>query len=181
MTSTNKWFARNVDMVTMSKNASMWWLWQIVPHVLSLPCPCDTLVLSYLFSHCFCLWYVDLPYLQSFVFFRKIEVCPHEFYSIVYTQIHDQTNKFDSRFLDEIILHKWIQVLGILIANNAWIGLKHVFQQVRLIESLSKLMFSNWYESTHSITYHVIFLTSNLKILLRFLCAMGKCNSIIQN
>lgn len=42
-------------------------------------------------------------------------------------------------------------------ANNAWIGLKHVFQQVRLIEFLSKLMFSNWYESTHSIRYHVIF------------------------
>jgi hypothetical protein len=59
--------------------------------------------------------------------------------------------------LDEIILHKWIQVLGILMANNAWIGLKHVFQQVRLIEFLSKLMFSNWYESTHSIRYHVIF------------------------
>jgi hypothetical protein len=130
MTSTNKWFARNVDMVTMSKNASMWWLWQIVPHVLSLPCPCDTVVLSYLFSHCSCLWYVDLPYLQLFVFFRKIEVWSLSpwIYSIIYTQIHDQINKFDSRFLDEIILHKWIQVLGILIANNAQIGLKHVFQ-----------------------------------------------------
>ncbi len=99
MTSRNKWFARNVDMVTMSKNASMWWLWQMVLHVLSLPCPCDTLVLSSLFSHCPCLWYVDLPYLQSFVFIRKIEVCRHEFDSIVYTQVHDQTNKFDSRFL----------------------------------------------------------------------------------
>jgi hypothetical protein len=66
-------------------------------------------------------------------------------------------------------------------ANNARIGLKHVFQQVRLIESLSKLMFSNWYESTHSIRYHVIFLTSNLNILLRLLCVMSKCNSIIQN
>jgi hypothetical protein len=57
------------------------------------------LVLSSLFSHCPCLWYVDLPYLQSFVFIRKIEVCRHEFDSIVYTQVHDQTNKFDSRFL----------------------------------------------------------------------------------
>ncbi len=66
-------------------------------------------------------------------------------------------------------------------AHNALIGLKHVFQQVRLIESLSKLMFPNWYESMHSIRYHVIFLTANLKILLKLLCVMGKCNNIIQN
>jgi len=66
-------------------------------------------------------------------------------------------------------------------ANNAWIGLKHVFQQVRLIESLSKLMFSNWYESNIFNKISCDFLTSNLKILFRLLCAMGKCNSIIQN
>ncbi len=44
-----------------ARNASMWWLWQRIPHVLSLPCPCDTacrrLVLPSLFSHCPCLWY----------------------------------------------------------------------------------------------------------------------------
>jgi hypothetical protein len=44
-----------------ARNASLWWLWQRVPHVLSLPCPCDTaswrLILSSLFSCCSFLWY----------------------------------------------------------------------------------------------------------------------------
>jgi len=44
-----------------ARNASLWCLWQRIPHVLSLPCPCDTacwrLVLPSLFSHCPCLWY----------------------------------------------------------------------------------------------------------------------------
>jgi len=66
-------------------------------------CLCPVLVTLPL-GYCFCplcspaalVCGMHLPYLQSFVLFRKLEASPHEFYSISYSQIHDQANKFDS-------------------------------------------------------------------------------------
>jgi len=66
-------------------------------------CLCPVLVTLPL-GYCFCplcspaalVCGMHLPYLQSFVLFRKLEAPPHEFDSISYSQIHDQANKFDS-------------------------------------------------------------------------------------
>jgi hypothetical protein len=147
-----------------ARNASLWWLWQRVPHVLSLPCPCDTASWILLLSSSGNLKLLLMNLIQY-----------HTHKSMI------KQTSLTPQFLDEIILNKWIQVSCVSVVNIVRTGsrLKPDFQQARQIESLFLSLKWVWIDTSQpDIMWSFWFWI--WKYYLDVLCVMGKGSSVMQ-